>query len=282
MTTVAVFLSRGGLGDCAQHAVAHALSEENVTVRVIAREQTSINQVEDKPLLTAEQLADPRLEQLVMAYASDTPDATAALARALNGVDAVIAAPSSRQGKRERQAAASMTQICAAMARANVARLVYMSTIGVDHPPMPWSWVGKLFGLMRATNLRDARRDFTAADAVVRSNGLDYVIVRPQGLDPAAVPSHLEGSASSGAQRASELNISKAGAGNTCCKRRCIRRPKQVTCRSDGSLSQRESASEQAEPCVHQLSVVPLYRTCRSQNEALYTAMSRADPSAMM
>jgi uncharacterized protein YbjT (DUF2867 family) len=203
MPTVVVFLSRGGLGDCGQQVVPHVLNmPADFKVRAIAREAATHNQVEDKPLLAQNQIIDqPRLELVTFDYASqaESPEGAAAaggesagavsqLAEALAGVDAVIACPSNRQPKMERRAAASMRNIVAGMRAAGVHRIVYVSTVGVDSKPMPWTWVGTLFGAMLATIIKSVKLDFREADAVVRDSGLDYLIVRTMGLDPNAKP----------------------------------------------------------------------------------------------
>ena len=148
MPTVAVFLSKGGLGDCAQHSVAHALADESVTVRAIAREADTVGHIdkEKEPFLSSEQLTNPRFSQHIIPYDVDSPEVAAQLTPVLDGVDAVIAAPSSRQPWKERKAAGSMKAICKAMTsrHATAKRLVFLSTVGIDGPSVPWHAVGKI------------------------------------------------------------------------------------------------------------------------------------------
>jgi nucleoside-diphosphate-sugar epimerase len=197
MRTVAAFLSRGGLGDCGQHAVAHSLSDSaDVTVCAIAREVSTHHTVEGKPLPShrqhAQALEHGRLQERTLDYAADaeSPEGAAAMTQlqaALAGADAVIACPSNRWPCMERRAAASMRNIVEAMQAVGVKRLVYVSTVGVDSRPLPWSCSGTLFAAVLAC-AQGTKADFRSADAVVRESALDRVIVRPTGLDPREVP----------------------------------------------------------------------------------------------
>lgn len=189
MPIVAIFLSQGGLGDCAQHAVAHALADESVTVRAIAREAKTVGHIdkEKEPFLSQQQLTNPRFSQHIIAYDADTPEVAAQLTAVLDGVDAVIAAPSNRQPWKERKAGGSMKAICKALTsrHATTKRLVFLTTMGVDGPAIPWTPVGKIMDLMFKISPK-TRPDFRTAEAAVRASGLDYLMVRPLGLDPAA------------------------------------------------------------------------------------------------
>lgn len=185
--TVAVFVSRGGLGDCAQHAAAYAL-QDGYRVLVIARTHDAIGYIEDKPFFTDAQRSDARLQPHVIDFAS--PEGTegaaavhAELAELLRGVSAVIAAPVDRQGMAA-GGAASMRTIIAAVREARVPRLVFLSSVGVESRPMPWTWVGTVFQLFWLTVLRGTKRDLRAANAAVKGSGTDFLVVRPMGLDP--------------------------------------------------------------------------------------------------
>ena len=214
MRIVAIFLSQGGLGDCGQHVVTHALASGTVKVRAIARKQGTIGRKEGKDLLTIEQLADCNLEQHVVDYSADDSASQAKLNDVLSGVDAVVACPTSRQPNMERKAEASMRNIVAAMQRCKVQRLVYLSTVGVWGRSFPWSWVGTLFDAIWLIWLREARRDFQAADTLVQQSGLDCLTVRTMGLDPRQIPRKawkvLPASDTKGPL---EINIAKADVG---------------------------------------------------------------------
>jgi nucleoside-diphosphate-sugar epimerase len=187
MTVIAVVVSRGGLGDCGQHAIAQAIST-GIHVRAIARLQDTIGLVEDKPFLSKEQLANAQLTCHAVDFAADGSDTVARLEDVLEGVDAVVACPGNRQSKMERTAAKGIANITTAMQKKGVTRLVFLSSCGLHSKPMPWTWVGTLYGVLLATAFRGARNDLRAADATVLASSLDYVIVRPMGLDPKEPP----------------------------------------------------------------------------------------------
>lgn len=186
MPTIAVFISQGDLGECAHQAVVHALSlnDRSLTIKVIARDAADIGAV-----LTHDERMHPQLTTHVIPYDTDSQYAMSQLTAILADVAAVIAAPSSRQAFKERAAAGSMRALCAAMNSryVTVRRLVYLSTPGIDSPPMPWSPAGKKLAAALAVG-RAIRPDFRRADAAVRDSGLEYTIVRPVGLDGGAKP----------------------------------------------------------------------------------------------
>lgn len=195
MSVIAVFLSQGGLGDCGQHAVARALEDPSISVRAIAQHRGTIGRVDDEkwqpqPFLTDEQLGDPRLQLLEIPFATEgSAEVAQQLSQALRGVDAVIACPASRQPGKDLQrgtAAPGMRNIIAAMQAHGISRILYVSSIGIDAPPFQWAWWSPLAGAMiSATSKawRGMKKDLGAGDAALRGSGLDYVIVRPMGLD---------------------------------------------------------------------------------------------------
>ena len=186
MATLAVFVSRGGLGDCGQQSVAHALADPSNTVHVIARKASTLGKLEGRERLCPYDITHSNLKQHVFDYSADSKDAQTQVCDVLKGVDAVIACPSSREPNRERKATASMRNIVAAMQRCGVQRLVYLSSVGVwqrCHPWRPkWSLSGRSWDWEWKTQLKDARRDFRAADTIVQDSKLKFVIARPMNL----------------------------------------------------------------------------------------------------
>lgn len=200
MPAVAVFLSRGGLGDCAQHAVAHALARPDVKVHAIMREASVIGHIdkEKTPFMTSEQLASPQLEQHVIDFTADHDGAEVAQLQAvLAQVDTVIAAPCDREYKDKQPIAErSMRAICAALQHCNASdkRLVFVSAVATDKKRIPWTplsyarvmWYALTAGYVgKPSNMDKIGPDFVAAEAIVRASGLDYLIARPMALNPA-------------------------------------------------------------------------------------------------
>lgn len=72
------------------------------------------------------------------------------------------------------------------MKATNVERLVAVSSVGANEawPPMMYHWVGPLFSAMLMTIMRKALKDVNAYENAITDSGLDYVLVRPVGLDP--------------------------------------------------------------------------------------------------
>ena len=192
MPSIAVFLTQGGLGDCGQHAIAHALKDPELTVHAIAPSRDVIGRIDDEnwkpvPFLSEAELQNSRLRSFEVPYTSSDADVSERLREALHGVQAVIAAPTNRQGKGLElgTAAPGMRNILDALKAQSVPRLVYVSSIGIDKPPFQWAWWSGMLGAIAKCfkSWRTALTDLKQADAMVRSSGVDFLIVRPMGLD---------------------------------------------------------------------------------------------------
>ncbi len=114
--------------------------------------------------------------------AADVADA-AAVARAIDGSDAVIVALGTKPGDRPADVCSRGTRtILAAMGVAGVRRMVVVTSYGVgetrDRRPFP-------FNLIAATLLRDVMADKEIQEREVRASATQWTIVQPLGLTDA-------------------------------------------------------------------------------------------------
>lgn len=108
----------------------------------------------------------------------DVRDA-AAVARCVQGQDAVLCALGARDLRRTTVRATGTAHIIEGMKASGVQRLVVVSAMGVGASWDALSPVNKAFF---ATLLSSARADHEAQEAAVMNSGLDWTIVRPSGL----------------------------------------------------------------------------------------------------
>ena len=101
------------------------------------------------------------------------------VAGAVQGQDAVICALGSRDLKKTSIRTTGTSNIVQAMKEHNVQRLLVVSAMGTGESWNTLSLVNKFF---YATLLRSSREDHEAQEAVVKTSGLDWTIIRPSGL----------------------------------------------------------------------------------------------------
>lgn len=102
-----------------------------------------------------------------------------AVARCVQGQDAVLCALGSRELKKTMIRATGTATIIDGMKRTGVKRLIVVSAMGVG---ASWDALSAINKLFLATLLRSALADHGAQEAAVMSSGLDWTIVRPSGL----------------------------------------------------------------------------------------------------
>mmetsp|Transcript_29417 Transcript_29417/g.73867 ORF Transcript_29417/g.73867 Transcript_29417/m.73867 type:complete len:253 (-) Transcript_29417:2302-3060(-) len=184
----------GGLGDVGKFAVIHAFTQlEPSDIRVVA---LSAEATEGSGLgLEIDVKVDAAAEHESFKHAIENLDvkkvdvesdgAEGEIAAAINGVDAVVACIGNRQPSMARWLAVGARKIVAAMKSKSIERLVILSSMGIGEDfvsrlnPISLLWSGMLW-----TVLRSARKDLYDLEASVEGSGLDYLIVRPMGIDP--------------------------------------------------------------------------------------------------
>ena len=157
---ITVFGATGSLG---RHLVDQALASGH-DVTAVTRDSARLTRRHDR--LT-----------IVEADATDA----AACVPAVKGADVVVV--SLGDGRRGTVREAGTRAVVEAMREAGVSRLVCQSTLGVGSSRVhltPW-WRYVMFGAV----LRRAYADHVAQEAVVRSSGLDWTILRPSAFTDA-------------------------------------------------------------------------------------------------
>lgn len=205
MATIAIFFSSGAFGDCARHAILHALEDDRVAkINVYASERNlpSLDEANWKCGCKTdhgcEMKKSPNFDDKVQLITVDVTDAAEMSSGGkkvdLNGVDAVISGLGNRQmfiG--DRVARQGTKNIVAAMRDANVQRIVAMSSMGVndDKPCMEWRSEGKFMAVLFKTvsrreymDIAGMEKDLIATDA----SDINYLLVRPVGLGEECVP----------------------------------------------------------------------------------------------
>jgi putative NADH-flavin reductase len=102
-----------------------------------------------------------------------------AVARCIEGQEAVICALGARDLQKTTIRAAGTANIINGMKQAGVNRLIVVSAMGIGDS---WNSLALFNKLFFATLLRHARADHEAQEAAVIASGLDWTIVRPSGL----------------------------------------------------------------------------------------------------
>lgn len=103
----------------------------------------------------------------------------AAVARCVQGQDAVLCALGSRDLKKTMIRATGTVSIIDGMKQEGVSRLIVVSAMGIG---ASWNDLSPINKLFFATFLSGARADHEAQEAAVTASGLDWTIVRPSGL----------------------------------------------------------------------------------------------------
>ena len=201
--SIAIFFSKGALGDCARHAILQSVDNESVTkVKVFS---TAIETLEDKDWKCGcsvdhgEQLkSSPNLNKLKVSQIKsfDCDYETFSKEVDLQGVDAVITGLGNRQiFLGDRVAKRGISNILRCMKENGVNRLIAMSSMGLDSklgndkPCMEWRKEGKFMELLFKTICRREYNDLVGAENEVATSGIDYTVVRPVGLGEKVFPS---------------------------------------------------------------------------------------------
>lgn len=131
------------------------------------------------------------IERISVNVASSQPSELEKIHSNLGGVDAVISGLGNRQPfLGDRVGKVGTRNLISAMERANIGRLVMMSSMGVedDYPPMEWRFEGKVMKYIFNTICRREYNDLTGAEKAIKSSKLNYLIVRPVGLGETVRP----------------------------------------------------------------------------------------------
>ena len=101
------------------------------------------------------------------------------VSEAVSGQEAVIVALGSKDLCDTKTRSDGTRRVIDAMTSAGVRRIVAVSAMGIGDSWSTLSWFNRLFF---ATLLRASRIDHEAQEAVIRSSGLDWTILRPSAL----------------------------------------------------------------------------------------------------
>lgn len=189
-----VFGKFGGLSDCGAYAALHAHRSQDVSVRIIALSAEATEGVFDGVNVdVADKTEKAHVHDAfqnidVTAIDVHSADAQSQLNQAFEGVTAVVSCNGNRQPFCSRHLELSARKITAAMKANNVKRLVQISSFGIGNVLVPNSGILRFWSCLLATLIRSGRNDLNAMEQVVTNTDLDYVLVRPVGVDPEAKP----------------------------------------------------------------------------------------------
>ena len=204
MATIAIFFSSGAFGDCARHAILHALDDERVAKILVYSSERNLPSLDEANWKCgcrkdhgAEMKKSPNFDQKVQLTTVDVTDAeemTNGDKVDLSGVDAVISGLGNRQmfiG--DRVARKGTKNIVVAMRDASVQRIVAMSSMGVneDKPCMEWRSEGKFMAALFKTVSRREYKDIAGMEKDLMAtddSDINYLLVRPVGLGEECVP----------------------------------------------------------------------------------------------
>jgi hypothetical protein len=198
---LAIFISAGGVPDCARHAVLVALKDSRISkVKVfgsaanlegLKRSKWNCSCTDDHGATIATLEALAKMESIVIDV-DDKKDSTAeSLEKELQDIDAVISGLGNRQPfLGDRVGKHGTRNVVTAMEKNSISRLVMTSSMGLneDYPCMEWRWEGKVMDGIFSTLCRRERDDLVGAEKAVTQSSLNYVIVRPVGLGDECVP----------------------------------------------------------------------------------------------
>lgn len=204
MATIAIFFSSGAFGDCARHAILHALDDPRVAKILVYSSERNLPSL-DEPNWKCGCRKDhgkdfkksPNFDQKVQLITVDVTDAEEMANGGkvdLSGVDAVISGLGNRQmfiG--DRVARKGTKNIVVAMRDASVQRIVAMSSMGVneDKPCMEWRSEGKFMAALFKTVSRREYKDIAGMEKDLMAtddSDINYLLVRPVGLGEECVP----------------------------------------------------------------------------------------------
>ncbi|CAE7190659.1 unnamed protein product [Symbiodinium sp. CCMP2456] len=191
-TIAVVWASAGGLGDVGKLAAMHAKRRDGVELRAVAISEdgqaTGIETTEVVPVSRRETLQKEMEGVEILKLNISDNNCREQLATVFQGCDAVVACPGSRQSGIACTCAIGARQIVAAMQQAGVSRLVVLSSFGIGDDYLPCSCIGCFWSCLLGTAFRSTKRDLEQMEEIVSSSNLDYLLVRPLGVDPAELP----------------------------------------------------------------------------------------------
>ena len=196
MMNIAVFYSVGAFGDCARHAILHAIEHPQVgMVKVFSSNLDAMQEENWKcgcPFHHGVRLKESPGYSKIQTYKVDVTKAEEMAKIDLKDVDVVISGLGNRQPfLGERVAKKGITHVLAEMSKNKIGRLIMMTSMGVneDKPCLEWRWEGKIMAFLFLTFCRREYNDLASAENVVKANeSIDYVFVRPVGLGEDVVP----------------------------------------------------------------------------------------------
>ena len=190
--TIAVFFSSGAFGDCARHAILHAMENQQVSkIKVYSRKKNMPSldlsnwKCGCKVDHGAEMKKSPNVSKIEQIIVDVTNKDDVEGKVDLSDVDAVISGIGNRQiffG--DRVARKGTRNVVKAMNKASIDRIVAMSSMGVneDKPCMEWRSEGKVMTVLFNTICRREYNDIAGMEKDLRATDLNYLLVRPVGL----------------------------------------------------------------------------------------------------
>ena len=237
-TVAVVFATVGGLSDAGKFAAFHALKSPAVTARVVA--MSSGAEAERRPaggagfhLDVAGPVRDVGAEALEALGSADVleldvnaQDVAGSLGMVFDGADAVVACVGSREPLYPIWMAAGVQAVVDGVRRAGVKRLVVQSSIAHadDFLPVKFQlrdlkYVARAMWYERGKSIvsRDAiKEDFRRMEALVAATSadeIDYLLVRPVGLNPREAAGGRVAALQHNQQGKLKLSLSKPDAG---------------------------------------------------------------------
>lgn len=198
--TIALLFSSGAFGDCARHAILHAMNDEQVAKIKVYSNEKNMSTLDlanwkcgckvdhGKEMKNSPNIH--KVERIIIDVAKKDEMESSKLD--LTDVDAVISGLGNRQMfLGDRVARKGTKNIVAAMKKAKVDRIIAMSSMGVneDKPCMEWRSEGKFMAVLFNTVSRREYNDIAGMEKDLRANtDVNYLLVRPVGLGEDCVP----------------------------------------------------------------------------------------------
>merc|ERR1712176_1335824 len=191
----------GGMGDVGKFAMTLARTQTDPTVKCdfipIALSIESSSEGSDKGFevdvtdlewkeKTENLLGTMDAEVIKIDIAKDSAEEE--IGNAIEGAEAVITCLGNRQPSMERWCAMGTQKVIGAMKTKKIERLVSLSSFGIGEDFVKTSAITILWKTMLRTMLRSARKDLQGLEKAVSESQLDYLLVRPVGLDPSVSP----------------------------------------------------------------------------------------------
>ncbi|CAE7367100.1 unnamed protein product, partial [Symbiodinium natans] len=173
-------------------AAMHAMRRDGVELRAVAISEdgkaTGIETTDIKPISRREPLQQAMEGCDILKLNITDSSSREQLVTTFQGCDAVVACPGSRQSGIANTCAKGARQIVDAMQQANVSRLVVLSSMGIGDDYLPTNCMKCFWGCLLTCVWPSTRRDLEQMEAIVTESDLDYLLVRPMGVDPGELP----------------------------------------------------------------------------------------------